>query len=279
MSELEGSAACGKQLGEHEHLALRIEATKNAPLRAPFCDLNLDPELLLHEPDEAGIEVVARELRLRSELLGRGLELREVIRVGLDHVPDLLAREVGRGAGPCHLVAVGEARREIVGARPRRLVRAVERQHSACGNGARDSHLPNVDRREVAFLEHGIGEGLRQIGNEARVLVGRERMHVHVEELRHANEKVRRQRPAVVLDEVQIAGRDRELLCELDLVEALATAQRANLRPVTGRVGSLTQRHGDTPGALLSLTRFAALQLVIDKPEPGFLRRMTSDVD
>ena len=124
----------------------------------------------------------------RRELLRRGLELGEVVRVALHQVADLLAREVASiDAG--HLLAVGEPRREVVRAGARGLVGAVEREDGARGDGARGGHLAHVDRGEVALLEHRVGEGLGEIGDEPRVLVGRERVDVDVEQLREADEE------------------------------------------------------------------------------------------
>ena len=56
-------------------------------------------------------------------------------------------------------------------------------------------------------------------------------MDVDLEELREPDEQLRRQRPPVVLDQVQVARRDAEALGELDLVEALAPAQARTLAP------------------------------------------------
>ena len=61
-------------------------------------------------------------------------------------------------------------------------------------------------------------------------------MYVDGEELRELDEEVRGQRPAVVLDEVEVARRDADLVRELDLRETFAPAQRpdfpAELRAV-----------------------------------------------
>ena len=140
---------------------------------------------------------------------------------------------------------------QIVRAGAGGLVRAVEREHGARRDGARGGHLAHVDRGEVALLEHRVGEGLGEVGDEPRVLVGRERVDVDVEELREPDEEVRGERPAVVLDEVQVARGDPELLGELDLVEALAAPERADLGAVPrGLPGgpSPTDGPADGPG-------------------------------
>ncbi len=87
----------------------------------------------------------------------------------------------------------------------------------------------SVDSRCDWYAER-IRERLEEIGDDVRVLVGREGVYVDVEHLRELDEERRRKRPAVRLDQVQVARRDADPLGELDLGELLAPAQRPHLR-------------------------------------------------
>ena len=74
------------------------------------------------------------------------------------------------------------------------------------------------------------------IARDPGVLVGAERQQVDAEHLRQLDEEGRGERPAVGLDEVQVRGRDPQALRQLNLAQALATPQRADLGPEARRL-------------------------------------------
>ena len=75
------------------------------------------------------------------------------------------------------------------------------------------------------LLEEGIAEDLLQVGGEARRAVVGERRDVDAEDLGQLDEQVRRQRPLVVLDEIEVAAGDVELAGQIRLTDALAAAE------------------------------------------------------
>jgi hypothetical protein len=195
-------------------------------------DLHRDAEVLVEVADQAGVEVVAGQPAAHGERLGGGLELGEIVGRALQVIADLLARNerrrtraVGRGQG----LAVAQPGRQVVGGGPRRLVRAVQAEHGARGLGAGLGELAHIDRGQVVALEHGVGERLGEIRNQPAVIVAGKRRHIDAEQLGQLDQEVGRQRPAVGLDQVEVARRDPELARQLDLGQALAAAQPADL--------------------------------------------------
>ena len=92
--------------------------------------------------------------------------------------------------------------------------------------------MSNEQRRLAGryVLEERIGKGLGQVRDHARVLVGRERREIEVEDLRELDEERRGERAPVVLDEVQVARGDAEPVGQIDLAHVLRTPVAADLR-------------------------------------------------
>ena len=181
----------------------------------------------------------------RGELLGRSLELGQVVADPLEIVADLLARDVrlrARAVGARQRLAIAQARREVICGGARRLIRAVQAQHGAGGLGARGRELADVDRREVVFFEQRIGERFGEIGDQPAVLIAGERTDVDAEELRQLDQQVRGQRAAVGLDQVEVARRDAELVRELDLRQSFPAPQRPDLGAQPGLLGNALGR-------------------------------------
>jgi hypothetical protein len=79
-------------------------------------------------------------------------------------------------------------------------------------------------------VEDGIAERFEQIGREARVVGGGEGLQVELEGLGQTDEQRGRERTPVVLDQVQVARGDPELLGELNLRQVFPTSERPDLR-------------------------------------------------
>jgi hypothetical protein len=189
---------------------------------------DLDAVTLAEVRRERAEHVRAIELRAFQQLLRGGFELGKVIEVLLDHVRAFLAREVRR-IHPVEGAAVVELRREIAHRLHARLVRVKERDHRACGGGTL-RELAHVRRRDGVLLEQRVGEHFLQVVREPRVRVVRERGQVDVKNLRELDQQMRRQRTLIVLDEVEIAGRDLQPLRELRLRELLFAPEGAHFR-------------------------------------------------
>ena len=80
---------------------------------------------------------------------------------------------------------------------------------------------------DLVAAQHGIGEQLAQLGQEARLLGPGEGLHIDVVGLGQLEQQRTRERPPVVLDQVQIAGRYAEAGGHLDLGHPPALAQTA----------------------------------------------------
>ena len=105
----------------------------------------------------------------------------------------------------------------------------VEREH---GLGRRRAGLgdgPDVRVPHWTVSEQGVAEHLPEARVELGVAVFGEFLEVDVERLPEAEQELDRHRPLIVLDEVQVARRNLELLRHLALLEAEILAKAANL--------------------------------------------------
>jgi hypothetical protein len=132
-----------------------------------------------------------------------------VVGVALDQVAHLLRREP-RAVHPAHVPAVQHALGERLGRRARRAVGVVEVQHRARDVGLRARELAQRALAERVVVEEGVGEQLAQVALEPRLVAAAERAQVHLEALREPDEERRRERPPVVLEQVEVARRDAE---------------------------------------------------------------------
>jgi hypothetical protein len=202
VGELEVAAAAPEDLGEREDLRAGIVATHRAPHLGGAQDAELHAEAAEHA-HEGSREVLAIEPPVAPERLGSLLQLGEVVAVALDEVRDLLRGKVRRvEAG--HL-AVGERRGEGVRRLAGGAVRVVEGEHRARRRRRRGAQVAHLRVRHVVRVEHRIAEDLHEVGDDARVIVRRERLEIEVQDLREPDEQGGGEAPPIVLDEVQVA--------------------------------------------------------------------------
>src|SRR5262249_25371434 len=86
--------------------------------------------------------------------------------------------------------------------------------------------LPHADRRAA---EQRIGENLAQVGDEPRLLVLDEAREIDLENVADAQQHGQSQRALIVLELVQVAGRDLEQLGQGGLGDRLLLAQPPEL--------------------------------------------------
>ena len=126
--------------------------------------------------------------------------------------------------------------------RARRGTRGTARATARDGRRGVAARARAPRRCEVVRLEQRVAEDLDQVGDERASFVrARACCRSSSEDLREPDEERRRERPPVVLDEVQVARRDPEPLGELDLGEALARAAARG----PSRRGGAASRMGD----------------------------------
>src|SRR5206468_783385 len=85
--------------------------------------------------------------------------------------------------------------------------------------------------REPMALEDRVAEYLVQVGRKPDVLFRGEVLQIKLEDLSQPDEQGRRERAAVVLNEVEVARRDAQALRQVDLRHVLAPTKCAHLGP------------------------------------------------
>ena len=91
--------------------------------------------------------------------------------------------------------------------------------------------VAQIGRGDLVGVEPRLGEDLEQVTYHARVVVAAEGMKIHAEDLRQLDEEHGWKRPAVGLDEIEVAGRAPEALGHLHLAEALSSSKPSDLGP------------------------------------------------
>jgi hypothetical protein len=240
VGQVEVARAPAQHLGEVEHPLFGIEAPDGVPHVGGALDPDLDsvgPLELLLEPL---LQVVATRPRVPPELLGPLLHLGEVVAVALDEVGDLLgghARRIDTRQVP----APGDLDGQVVGRLPGLAKRVVELQDPARGGGRVGGQVAHLDGGHVLVVEDGIPEYLHELGDGAGVLLGGERLQVELEDRGDLDEQGRGHGAAIVLDEVQVGGRDAQPVGKLHLADALLAAHRPDLG---SEQGGFSRRHG-----------------------------------
>ena len=112
------------------------------------------------------------------------------------------------------------------------------------GIGRRGDQLAQAALAQVQVAEQGIARGLLEVGQQAALLAAGEGLEVDVEALGQLEQQRAVELALIVLDQVQVAGRDAQLARHGDLGQALAAAQAAQLVPQHG-----VARHGVPPPA------------------------------
>ena len=153
--------------------------------------------------------VGAIERAALQHFLRRSLQLREKIHVVLDDVRHFLRRQM-RGIHAQEVDLAGERTGRID-----RFAIGVVQRHDRARGGRVLGELAQIVGGQRVVLEQRIAEDFLQIRGEAgRVVIG-ERAEVRVQHLGDTEEQVGRQRPLIVLDEIEVARRDLELRCEV----------------------------------------------------------------
>ena len=145
----------------------------------------------------------------------RGLfELRKIIAVGLDQIAHALDR-VGLEAGA--FLAVGELRRRHGLAAAGLGIGGIQPLQGVRHAGAEFGEVAQLLLRQVDLPEQRIGEDLVQFGEEAVLVGGGEVAQIEVVGLRQPQQDLRRHRPLVALDQVDVGRRNAEPLGDLGL--------------------------------------------------------------
>jgi hypothetical protein len=241
---LEAARPRRQHLRHRQHARHRVVAPHGrARGRELHADVVRRSEVARHRAED----VVPFDAGLAREGLRRRLQLREVVQMVLDHVIHFLGREV-RGIDAEEVAAVVQLR----GQRARRLHRPavglVERQHRA-GHAGVVGQLAHVAQRHRLLLEQRVAEHLLQVGGEPRAGVVRERLQLHLEHRGHLHQQMRRHRPLLVLDEVEVAGGDLQPRGQLGLRQLLPAAHGADFRAEAEGGGA----HDLAPGTRCSL--------------------------
>ncbi len=167
------------------------------------------------------------EVRVLPQLLGRRLQLREVVVALLNEVGDLLrGRQGGLDAAAG---AVRDALGEGLGVVEGAPVGAVEIDDRAAHLRGAPGDLADRALLHLVFAQERVAEYLDQFAREPGLLVLGEAVQVDVEVLRQLEEDGDGHRPLVVLDQVEIARRDAEAFRHLRLGQPALPAQPANL--------------------------------------------------
>jgi len=114
---------------------------------------------------------------------------------------------------------------------PRLAIGAVECDHRLGDTRCRRRELAQILLAEVSSAEQRICQYLAEAAHETRLVIGREALEVDAEILRELQQQAHRHRSLIVLDEVEIARGDRELLRHLRLRQARVPSQAPHLVP------------------------------------------------
>jgi hypothetical protein len=121
----------------------------------------------------------------------------------------------------------------LAGQRARRLdrrsVTLIQRQ-----DGARRSRmlgqLAHVHRCQRMLLEQRIAERFLKNGRQPCMIIVGEGVEINIQHLRNLHQQVRRQRPLIVLDEIEVARRDLQPRRQIALRQPLAASDRSDFR-------------------------------------------------
>jgi len=186
--------------------------------------------VLAQQPRDPVGDVAAVDADAVGQFLGGGVELVDVVLPLVEVVAHFLVRLGDGGAAR----AVGEA---VLGGRGQLgagvAVAAVHGHHGARHARVGGDHLGDLlgVRLDAELLVH---HDLLQLGDEPGVVLGGEEGGVDAEDLADLEQHRHRQRAHVVLDLVEVTGRDLELLGQHDLTQAALGAQLPQSRSHIG---------------------------------------------
>ena len=226
MGDLEVARVGREDLGDVEALARRVVPAHRRLVSGMRHDRDGD-SAALQVRDEARIRIRALEARLPHQPLGRLLESRKVVLVFLQDVGDFLRRQPRR-VDPEQVAAVRNPGGHSLHGLERVAVRVVQLDDRPRDRLVR-RRLPQVGRRHVVRLEEGVAEDLVEVGDGARLPIRPEALEVLRIQLGQPQQQRRRQGPLVVLDQVQVRGRDVELLRQVHLPQCTTPAQEPDL--------------------------------------------------
>ena len=171
-------------------------------------DPGLDAELALQALAHGRRQVLRVGLQLGDDLLGQGLQLGEVVALGADQIADPVGGRGLLGGRPRPVRALEGAQVDHPAAIQ---IGAIEPRHRLGQARRQLGDLGRLVARNAQVGEHLVGQHLFQPGPAARV-VGREAAQVQVIGVGQAQQDLRRHRPLIALQQVQVAGRNAQLL-------------------------------------------------------------------
>ena len=158
-----------------------------------------------------------------TDALGGRLQRREIIAVFLQEIRDAVCRHVQAG------LRDGDRARQPLLAQRQIFV---EQPHDGPAHqGITRRYVMDIEIGERQIGENLVAEDLHQIAGQARMVAFRQFARIDAEILRQLEQQRHRDAPPVVLDQIQIAGRDSQKLRQLRLRHGLGAAQALDASP------------------------------------------------
>ena len=248
-----------------EHVGGRIEQAQ----RAAFKHRHLRPRrdhahavLLLQPLQQQAFGAARLHAPLRGAVLGGGVQLGHVVVVGEEIVAHLLVGHGRRRLAALARALVAPGRGERIKAFERLAVAPVQADEGARHGGHAGGQLADLGQRHLLLPRAArrlVGQHLVQTGDQARLLVVGKALHVHAQRGADLEQHRHRQRALVLLDLVQVAGRQAQRARQRHLREAALLAQAAQLHAHEGLA------HGVVSGLFAN---FAICGFFLRKPSP-----------
>ena len=165
------------------------------------------------------VHLRGRRRDLGADPLGRRFQDGEVVRAVLEEVPRLLVRQQ-------HPAARGQG--DARGVLPRDAQRAVQGEHAPRGGGGLDGQGPQLRLRHRPEAQHGVGQHLAQAALQLALRLARQGRQVHLQRVRQLEQQRGGDAALVVLDQVEVGGRDAQPGRQRLLRERLFLTQAAD---------------------------------------------------
>ena len=219
---LEAARRSRRERVQVQDAPFRVEAAQRVVLQGAVRRPHAVP--LFEMADQRGRKIAFGNAESGGQLLRGPVQLVDVVVDEVEEVAHLLVRRrLGEGCGAAERVVEGG---ELLGIAPVCLMRGDQRMGEAGRVLGDELQLLKVG---AEGFEQRVGKRLRQGGKQTVALAGREVGDVDAERLGQRQENGGRDRALVVLDLVQIAGRDADALGEAGLRQAVGLAQVADL--------------------------------------------------
>ena len=163
---------------------------------------------------QRGKQPFRRHVQFVAQVFRRLFQFGKIIAVGLDQVADAFDRV---GLEPAAVVAVGHLRGDQGFAAAGFGVGGVQPLQRVRHAGAEFGEIAQFLFRQVDLPEQRIGEDLVQLGEETVLVGGGEVAQIEVIGFRQPQQQLRRHRPLVALDQVDIARGNAKALGDLGL--------------------------------------------------------------